>query len=43
MDDKDFEVSSGNIFADLGFENAEHELLRAKLAYFVHQAIIEKS
>ncbi len=42
MDDKEFEESSGNVFQDLGFENPEEELLKAKLAYFVHQAILEK-
>lgn len=26
------EISSGNVFADLGFENPEEELLKAKLA-----------
>ncbi|TJV05517.1 MAG: XRE family transcriptional regulator, partial [Mesorhizobium sp.] len=26
------EVSSGNVFADLGFDNPEEELLKAKLA-----------
>lgn len=28
----DAEVSSGNVFADLGFDNPEEELLKAKLA-----------
>ncbi|MCX7326505.1 MAG: helix-turn-helix transcriptional regulator [Hyphomicrobiales bacterium] len=30
--DMTFEVSSGNVFADLGFDNPEEELLKAKLA-----------
>ncbi|ESZ40857.1 helix-turn-helix domain-containing protein [Mesorhizobium sp. RSR565B] len=35
------EVSSGNVFADLGFENPEEELLKAKLAREI-RAIIKR-
>lgn len=35
------EVSSGNVFADLGFDNPEEELLKAKLAREV-RAIIKR-
>jgi len=28
---RDHEISSGNVFADLGFRNAEQELLKARL------------
>jgi predicted XRE-type DNA-binding protein len=33
------EVSSGNVFADLGFDNPEEELLKAKLAREVRTII----
>ena len=36
------EVSSGNVFADLGFEDSEELLLRAKLASKIAQLIDEK-
>jgi predicted XRE-type DNA-binding protein len=32
-------VSSGNVFADLGFDNPEEELLKARLASLVNRAI----
>jgi predicted XRE-type DNA-binding protein len=35
------EVGSGNVFADLGFRNAEVRLLKAKLATRVAQSIEE--
>ncbi|TPJ88098.1 XRE family transcriptional regulator [Mesorhizobium sp. B2-5-4] len=35
------EVSSGNVFADLGFDNPEEELLKAKLAREI-RAIIKR-
>lgn len=35
----DFTVSSGNVFADLGFEEPEAELARANLAYEIVQII----
>ena len=33
------EVGSGNVFADLGFENAEEELARAELVFQLVQTI----
>ena len=33
------EVSSGNVFADLGFDNPEEELLKAKLAREIRDII----
>jgi predicted XRE-type DNA-binding protein len=36
------EVSSGNVFADLGFEDSEERLLKAKLACKIAQLIDEK-
>lgn len=33
------EVSSGNVFADLGFDNPEEELLKAKLAREIRSII----
>jgi hypothetical protein len=32
-------LSSGNVFADLGFANPEEELLKAKLVGAIHQII----
>jgi predicted XRE-type DNA-binding protein len=36
------EISSGNVFADLGFEDSEQRLLKAKLASKIAQLIEEK-
>jgi predicted XRE-type DNA-binding protein len=36
------ETSSGNVFADLGFQNAEERLLKAKLATKIAQLIERK-
>jgi predicted XRE-type DNA-binding protein len=36
------ELSSGNVFADLGFEDSEERLLKAKLASKIAQLIEEK-
>lgn len=36
------EVSSGNVFADLGFEDSEERLLKAKLASKIARLIEEK-
>jgi predicted XRE-type DNA-binding protein len=36
------EVGSGNVFADLGFRNAEERLLKAKLATKIAQLIEKK-
>jgi predicted XRE-type DNA-binding protein len=36
------EISSGNVFADLGFEDSEERLLKVKLASKIAQLIEEK-
>ena len=36
------EVGSGNVFADLGFEDAEERLLKAKLATKISELIAKK-
>jgi len=36
---KDHEVSSGNVFADLGLLNSEQELLKAKLTVQIYRLI----
>jgi predicted XRE-type DNA-binding protein len=36
------EKSSGNIFADLGVENSEEELAKAKMAYAISRIIKER-
>jgi predicted XRE-type DNA-binding protein len=38
----DFEESSGNVFADLGFPRAEEELVKAKLAVAIYQLIKQR-
>ena len=38
----DFEESSGNVFADLGFPHAEEELVKAKLTVAIYQLIKER-
>jgi predicted XRE-type DNA-binding protein len=40
--DQVYEKSSGNVFEDLEFENAEQELLKAEMAHCVHKTILEK-
>jgi predicted XRE-type DNA-binding protein len=35
----DFEESSGNVFADLGFPRPEEELVKAKLTVAIHELI----
>ena len=40
--DEKVETSSGNVFADLGFRDAEERLLKAKLAYEIAQLIEQK-
>ncbi len=37
--ESDYVVGSGNVFADLGFENLEEELLKARLAVLVNRSI----
>ena len=36
---RDYEVGSGNVFADLGFRNAEQELLKARLTLQIHKLL----
>jgi predicted XRE-type DNA-binding protein len=36
---RDFEVSSGNVFAELGFRNAKQELLKAKLTIEIYRLL----
>jgi predicted XRE-type DNA-binding protein len=36
---KDYEESSGNVFADLGFPNSEQELVKAKLTVQIYQLL----
>ncbi len=38
----DYTVSSGNIFADLGFSNAEEKLAKVKLASLIEDLISER-
>lgn len=38
----DFERSSGNVFADLGFRDSEQELLKAKLMLEIFRLIEER-
>ncbi len=38
----DYIISSGNVFEDLGFENPEEELAKAKLASIINDIIIER-
>lgn len=38
----EFEVSVGNVFADLGIENFEEELTKAKLSWEIEQIIKKK-
>jgi predicted XRE-type DNA-binding protein len=37
--DVEFEQSSGNVFADLGFPNPEQEMVRARLALQIYRII----
>ena len=34
---RDYERSSGNVFADLGFRNSKQELLKAKLTVEIYK------
>jgi predicted XRE-type DNA-binding protein len=38
----DHEVSSGNVFADLGFPNSEQEMVKAKLTVQIYQILKEQ-
>ena len=35
----EYEVSSGNVFADLGFRNSKQELLKAKLTIEIYRLL----
>ena len=35
----DYEESSGNVFADLGFRNSKQELLKAKLTVEIYRLV----
>jgi predicted XRE-type DNA-binding protein len=39
---RDHEVSSGNVFADLAFRNAEQELLKARLTLQIHKLLKQR-
>jgi predicted XRE-type DNA-binding protein len=39
MKSEKIEISSGNVFSDLGFEDSEERLLKAKLASEIAQPI----
>jgi predicted XRE-type DNA-binding protein len=36
---RDYEMSSGNVFADLGFRNAKQELLKASLTVEIYKLL----
>jgi len=38
----EYEVSSGNVFADLGFENPEEMLAKAELSHQIYESIKKK-
>ena len=40
---REYERSSGNVFADLGFRNAGQELLKAKLTVQIYKLLKERS
>jgi predicted XRE-type DNA-binding protein len=40
--DTTHEVSSGNVFADLGFPNSEQELVKAKLTVLIYQILRDR-
>lgn len=39
---KNYEESSGNVFADLGFKDSEQELLKAKLTVQIYKLLSER-
>ena len=41
IDDTDFEIGSGNVFADLGLENPDERLAKARLAATINEIIEE--
>ncbi len=40
--DIEFEFSSGNVFADIGFDNAEEMLLKSELVWQINKTIKER-
>jgi len=42
IEEIEFEMSSGNVFADIGIENPEEELTKAKLVWEIEQIIKSK-
>ena len=38
----DYEISSGNVFADLGLRNAKQELLKAKLTVEIYRLLTKR-
>lgn len=42
IEEIEWEVSSGNVFADIGVENPEEELTKAKLVWEIEQIIKKK-
>lgn len=42
MSESDYEISSGNVFADLGFAEPEEELVRAELAHSIATIIEDR-
>ncbi len=42
LEEIEYEISSGNVFADLGIENPEEELTKAKLVWEIEQIIKKK-
>ena len=39
---KDYEKSSGNVFADLGFPDSEQELVKAKLTVQIYRLLKDR-
>ena len=39
---RDYEESSGNVFADLGFKDSEQELLKAKLTVQIYKLLSDR-
>jgi predicted XRE-type DNA-binding protein len=42
LSDVEFELSSGNVFADVGFDNAEEMLLKSELVRQINKTIKER-
>lgn len=43
MSDKDIEISGGNVYADIGAENAEEMLVKAQLAASIQEILNARS